>query len=135
FYNRSGQSRCHRRCGDLRPLALDSRMTSKPGSGNPISRSRTRTRPGPALLRPASPLASHVDGFIQYLAAERRLAANTLQAYRNDLLSFLNFLAGQPATAPETVEAGQIRDYLLHCRQSGISSRSNARRISALRAF
>lgn len=83
---------------------------------------------------PHHSLASHLDFFLQYLSAERRLAANTIRAYQADLLSFFDFLAASPETGRE-VTPGRVREYLLHCRELGISNRSNARRVSALRAF
>jgi integrase/recombinase XerD len=80
------------------------------------------------------PLASHLEFFLQYLAAERRLAANTIRAYQADLLSFFDFLAARSVTGLE-ITSDRFREYLLHCRENGISSRSNARRVSSLRAF
>ncbi|MDH4322233.1 MAG: site-specific integrase, partial [Desulfobulbaceae bacterium] len=75
------------------------------------------------------------DLFLHYLAAERRLADNTLDAYQSDLASFLDFVARHGITTPADITTTHIRNYLSHCRDSGISHRSNARRISCLRAF
>ncbi|OGQ98248.1 MAG: site-specific tyrosine recombinase XerD [Deltaproteobacteria bacterium RIFOXYD12_FULL_55_16] len=69
---------------------------------------------------------------------ERRLAANTILAYQADLASFLDFLRlnrlSQLAGLAE-IEVSHLRAYLASCHAKGISNRSNARRISSLRAF
>ncbi|MDA8164708.1 MAG: site-specific tyrosine recombinase XerD [Desulfobacteraceae bacterium] len=98
--------------------------------GNGTSPHRKHRLPGPEQ----HPLASQLDFFLQYLIAERRLAANTVGAYQADLSSFFDFLA-QGAGGVEEITSDRIREYLLHCRENGISNRSNARRVSALRAF
>ena len=77
----------------------------------------------------------NLDLFLYYLAAERRLAANTIQSYRSDLAAFLAYLAARGINTLEEITSQQIRDFLAHCHGQGISNRSNARRISALRAF
>ncbi|OGQ87373.1 MAG: site-specific tyrosine recombinase XerD [Deltaproteobacteria bacterium RIFOXYD12_FULL_56_24] len=66
---------------------------------------------------------------------ERRLAANTILAYQADLASFLDFLRPSRLTQLAEIEISHLRAYLAHCHGMGISTRSNARRISALRAF
>jgi integrase/recombinase XerD len=103
----------------------------------------------PGKRRPRDPLFAAVAGafpfvpplldfFLQYLAAERRLAVNTLAAYQADLFSFFSFLArhsGGPITQLDDIGPDHLRAYLAACHRDGISARSNARRISALRAF
>jgi len=81
------------------------------------------------------PFTTFQDLFLHYLAAERRLAENTLEAYQADLSAFLAFVAGHGITEPAQITANHIRDFLGHCHQQGISPRSNARRTSCLRAF
>jgi len=77
----------------------------------------------------------YCDQFLQYLSLERRLAANTILAYQADLASFLDFLRPSRLTQLAEIEISHLRAYLAHCHGMGISTRSNARRISALRAF
>ncbi|HIJ79838.1 MAG: site-specific tyrosine recombinase XerD [Desulfobulbaceae bacterium] len=77
----------------------------------------------------------HLDQFLHYLAVERRLAANTTQAYHSDLTAFFAFLINNRIKDLGAITPSHIRKYLDHCHAQGISSRSNARRISALRAF
>jgi integrase/recombinase XerD len=110
-------------------------MSGKPGNDLTSPRSRSSPSHLPAPSPDNHPLAPYVDPFIQYLGAERRLASNTIRAYHADLTSFLAFLTSQTAGAPGVVALDQFRAYLLFCRNCGISNRSNARRVSALRAF
>ncbi|MCK5324020.1 MAG: site-specific tyrosine recombinase XerD, partial [Desulfobulbaceae bacterium] len=75
------------------------------------------------------------DLFLHYLAAERRLAANTILSYHSDLASFLGFIEKSGVRGWCDVTTGHIRAYLARCRGNGISARSNSRRISTLRSF
>ncbi|MEW6595199.1 MAG: site-specific tyrosine recombinase XerD [Thermodesulfobacteriota bacterium] len=77
-----------------------------------------------------------IDQFLHALAAERRLARNTIAAYHGDLASFFLFAArNRKVRGIGEVDAETIRAYLAHCHHEGVAARSNARRISALRAF
>ncbi len=75
------------------------------------------------------------DFFLHYLAAERRLAANTIQSYHSDLVSFHDFIEKSGVREWRDVTIGHIRAYLTRCLRNGISTRSNARRVSTLRSF
>lgn len=87
-------------------------------------------------MSPAQPsLYQHIDLFLHYLAVERRLAGNTVSSYQSDLGFFADFIEGRSMTDISAVTADHIRAFLKHCHEQGISSRSNARRISALRNF
>ena len=100
-------------------------------SGKPRS-ARQQSDAGGAFLF-AAPL---IDQFLHYLAAERRLAANTLTAYHDDLAAFFTFVAQKRKISDIAAISGDdLRAYLSHCHRLGIATRSNARRISALRAF
>lgn len=65
----------------------------------------------------------------------RRLSKNTVDSYASDLHFFLEFLQKQDVGTPESVTPESVRAFLLECFQKNINSRSNARRLSALRAF
>ena len=65
----------------------------------------------------------------------RRLSKNTVDSYASDLHFFLEFLQKQDVDTPESVTPESVRAFLLECFQKNINSRSNARRLSALRAF
>ena len=76
-----------------------------------------------------------VEQFLYHLAVERRLAPNTIQSYHADLTAFFRHLAFDPSSRPDAISPQHIRDYLATCHSQGIASRSNARRLSCLRAF
>jgi len=79
--------------------------------------------------------APFLDHFLHYLAAERRLSANTIRSYQSDIASFLNHLKKIRVTEPDAICADHLRNHLSRCHTQGISNRSIARRVSALRAF
>ncbi len=73
----------------------------------------------------------HLDLFLQHLAVERRLAERTVAAYAADITAFLR----QHRGAAGAVRAEDIRRHLERLHRAGISPRSRARRLSALRGF
>ncbi len=79
-------------------------------------------------------LAVSLDLFLQYLAGQRRLALNTVKAYRADMESLFK---GLPAsvTSPSQIKASHLRSYLVRFHDQGVSNRSNARRLSAFRLY
>jgi integrase/recombinase XerD len=112
---------------------MDSKR-GKPADNRPRSdrvHPQTSSPPGGASLF-SEPF---LDQFLQYLTLERRLAANTILAYQADLASFLDFLRPKRLTQLSEITVVHLRAYLSHCHAQGISNRSNARRISSLRAF
>ncbi|MDR3470806.1 MAG: site-specific integrase, partial [Devosia sp.] len=76
----------------------------------------------------------HIEAFLEMLAAERNAAANTLCAYRSDLEDFSAF-AARRGTAPAGAGAAVLRAYLGALAGAGLSARTAARRLSALRRF
>ncbi|MEM8615888.1 MAG: tyrosine recombinase XerC [Pseudomonadota bacterium] len=81
-----------------------------------------------------------VDGFLDYAAREQRLAANTLQAYRQDVQAFMGFLSHHLATQPgigdlRDLQARDVRAFLAERRRDGLSDRSVARLLSSIKAF
>lgn len=79
--------------------------------------------------------ASHTERFLHYIAAERRLAANTIASYRSDLDKFTAYLKQKGVALITDVTPDHIRGFIQFCSVRGNSSRSNARRTSTLRAF
>ncbi|MBL8115126.1 MAG: tyrosine recombinase XerD [Acidobacteria bacterium] len=76
----------------------------------------------------------HVPLFLDYLAVEKGLARNSLDAYRRDLFAFGRFLAGVRMDTLE-VDRGTLVEYFSERRGEGASPRSIARATSALRGF
>jgi len=76
----------------------------------------------------------HVEAFLEMLAAERGAARNTLAAYAADLADFSRFAAGR-GSAPARVGAEVVQAYMAGLQTAGLSARTAARRLSALRQF
>ncbi|MGD1935005.1 MAG: tyrosine recombinase [Candidatus Phaeomarinobacter sp.] len=72
------------------------------------------------------------DAFLEMLVAERGAAANTLTAYAHDLDEFGRFIA---PTGLGDAESAQVRGYLASLADAGLSARTQARRLSALKQF
>ncbi len=83
----------------------------------------------PASL--AEPLQSFLDG----LAVERGLAANTIQAYRRDLRQHLRFLDSRGVSDLGAVEESHLILYLGRLRRSGAAPATVMRKLSAVRTF
>jgi integrase/recombinase XerD len=81
------------------------------------------------------PLSACLDNFLHYLAAERRLAVNSVLAYKADLTFLMRYLAGEKITAFDTVSRRHVRDYLDQCHRAGISAKTISRKLSAFRGF
>ena len=73
-----------------------------------------------------------IDSFVEMLVAERGAAANTIEAYRRDLADLAGFLAGH-GRALADAGADDLRAYLGALSLRGMSARTMARRLSALR--
>ena len=78
--------------------------------------------------------------WITWAAAERRMSAHTVEAYERDVAGFLGFLAahrGERTRLPQLADlkAGDFRAWLAARARDGISHRSNARALSALKTF
>jgi integrase/recombinase XerD len=75
-------------------------------------------------------LDRYIEAFLEMKAAERGAAVNTLLAYRADLEDFAAKV-GDPSAAGLSA----LRDYLTGLAEQGLSARTQARRLSALRQF
>lgn len=76
----------------------------------------------------------HVEAFLEMLAAERGAARNTLAAYEADLADAATF-AGRSGEPPAGMTEATLRRYLGGLAAAGLSARTAARRLSALRHF
>ena len=75
---------------------------------------------------------SHVDAFLEMLAAERGATKNTLDAYRRDLDGYVSFLAGIDRTIGIATRS-DISRYMQDGAVRGLAPASRARRLSAIR--
>jgi integrase/recombinase XerD len=76
----------------------------------------------------------HVQSFLEMLAAERGAARNTLAAYRGDLDDFAVHARAR-GLGPAEAGPDLVRSYLHGLSAAGLSARTAARRLSALRQF
>jgi|GEM_PF-29005 len=88
-------------------------------------------------LRAAGPeyMDELLEQFYHHLGAERGLAPLTLESYAHDLQDFREFLRGQKREAWEEATIEDLQLYLSSLQSRGLSARSRARRLSALRQF
>ncbi len=76
----------------------------------------------------------HTEAFLEMLAAERGAARNTLAAYQADLTDFSAFAAGR-GVACSGADAGLLQSYMAGLQTAGLTARTAARRLSAIRQF
>jgi len=77
---------------------------------------------------------SSINGFMQYARLERGLAANTLDAYKNDLDKLALYFS-ELRKSPEVLSIYDLQGFIKWIHELGLSSRSQARLISSIRAF
>jgi integrase/recombinase XerD len=76
-----------------------------------------------------------VDLFLHHLAVEKGLSRNSLEAYGRDLQGYVEFLAERGIFSIADSSADKIMSYFKYLRGKGLSARSAARALSALRGF
>jgi integrase/recombinase XerD len=80
-------------------------------------------------------LSIALDRFLEVGVFESGLAEKTLSAYAADLARYIEFLAAKGITAPDAIRREDILDHLIVLRKEGLTSRSSARHLSAIRRF
>ena len=92
-------------------------------------------------LTAISPAATDALGqWLQSIKALNNASDNTIEAYRTDLLGFLSFITqhfGQDTgLAPlKQLKAGDMRSWMAHEKSRGVSARTLARSLSAVKSF
>ena len=78
----------------------------------------------------------YVENFIEHLRSERRLSANTLLAYGQDMAQFVDFICEKYSLASIS-EAGHlhIRAWVVSLMEAGLSARSVTRKLSCLKTY
>lgn len=79
-------------------------------------------------------LADLITKFMAYLLTEKRISENTFIAYRQDLNQFLQFYAKEDLQVADITKQHFSR-FLTSLKQQGLSARSIARKIAALKAL
>ncbi|MES1179798.1 MAG: site-specific integrase, partial [Hyphomicrobium sp.] len=95
---------------------------------------------GDAELPLGGDLKRVVEGWLTHVVVERGQSAATREAYERDARQFLGFLKSHLGHPPclsdlERLDAKAIRAFLASRRKAGVTSRSLARTLSALRTF
>jgi integrase/recombinase XerD len=83
---------------------------------------------------------TQVEHYLGFLAEERRLSANTVAAYRNDLTQLAEYLDSAPGCRAGGEERGvvtraQVAGFLLNLRERGYAPATIARKVAATRAL
>ena len=83
---------------------------------------------------------SVVRGYLDHLAVERGVAANTLQAYRRDVGRYLDFLAARGIGSIDAVDASVVGSFMAYLREGddehpALSASSAARAVVAVRGL
>jgi len=82
----------------------------------------------------ATPLDDHIQDYLAHLVVERNLSPRTLESYGRDLRQFSAHVADRNLDLG-AIERKHLRDYLGSRRDAGLSPRSSARALSAIRGF
>jgi integrase/recombinase XerD len=77
-------------------------------------------------------LAAAAGAFLSYLRVERGLSENSILAYSFDIKDFQEYAGPGPI---DGADPAVVSGYMDHLAQHGLSSRTTARRLSALRTF
>jgi integrase/recombinase XerD len=78
----------------------------------------------------------YIQGFKSFLTLERSLSANSIEAYLHDVEKLYQFLEYKKyILSPKEVELKQLQEFLKWITELGMTSRSQARVISGVKAF
>jgi integrase/recombinase XerD len=83
---------------------------------------------------PSNLFSSEIAGFLDYIQAEKGLAANTVLAYRRDLNKFAAGLSRQGRRAAQATRE-DVREFLAGLYRQRLSARAVARHLASLRGF
>lgn len=80
-------------------------------------------------------LSGRAEAFLEMMVVERAASPHTLDAYRRDLEDLAGFLAHAGRPVADRAGEDDLRAYLAHLHAIGMSARTQARRLSAVRQF
>jgi integrase/recombinase XerD len=86
------------------------------------------------------PLRRALEAYLDHLAVERGLSANTLAAYRRDLTRYVGFLHEAGRIAVDQVQEDDVRAFVVHLRTGGegvspLAASSTARVVAAVHGW
>ena len=67
-------------------------------------------------------MQTQIEEYLRFLAVEKGYSKHTIVAYRNDLIQFLTYLAGEIISSWEAVERAHILNYILHLKEREYAS-------------
>ena len=76
-----------------------------------------------------------IRSFLEYLETERNYSSHTIESYRNDLVAFSQFAAGEEIDDPRGIDKNVLRMFFAGLFEKGYSKKSIARKIASLRSF
>ena len=76
-----------------------------------------------------------VEDFAEYLKKEKRMARNSVEAYRRDAAAFVEFEAERGISDMKDVSGTEVIAWLHHIRESGRSAATVNRKVASVRAF
>jgi len=101
-------------------------------------RARAAASESTAASAPAAVPSPEVAEYLEHLGGERDVSPNTILAYRRDLSELVSFFSsyyGGDGWTWRGVDRLAIRGFLAHLTRRGLSKRSIARALSAVRGF
>ncbi len=76
-----------------------------------------------------------VDQYLNFLLIEKGLAANTIESYSRDLVTYLDFIKKNKIEHINNADTTAVLKHLIDLRKDGLGSRSRARHLVTLRGF
>jgi integrase/recombinase XerC len=76
-----------------------------------------------------------IESFLQYLQYEKNYSFHTVDAYKNDLLQFKQFVCGEELFNPQEIESVIVRRWIVSLMEEGYSPLSVNRKLSSLKSF
>lgn len=80
-------------------------------------------------------IVKYIQEYLDYIKYERRLSNNTYNSYKNDLEKYYIFLEEQNISKINKITKETIREYLINLNELGLSDKSLARKLTAIKNF
>lgn len=95
----------------------------------------TKRKSEPHFIVPEN-MSGELEDFLAFLDLERGLSRNTLLAYRKDLTQFADFIGKKRRERTwKRIEAEDVSAWMQSLDENGVSAKSAARKLTALRVF
>jgi integrase/recombinase XerC len=78
----------------------------------------------------------YLEAFITYLSTEKRYSPHTVQAYKTDLLAFIDYLSvTYEVDQPQLVAPVMIRSYIVELMEAGFDPKTVNRKLSSTKSY